>query len=123
MVTLDKQRFEKHFATFVSLAEAGSGLTTYVDSLEAKHRLFAQSLAPQRFPRLGLDAVRTLLETVFTARRKLFPYFERMGDAALRASLLHGGVTIPRQLPDCFRGGSAGESNPPRTPLSALQRF
>jgi len=87
MVTLDEQRFEKHFATFVSLAEAGSGLTTYVDSLEAKHRLFAQSLAPQRFPRLSLDAVRALLETVFTARRKLFPYFERMGDDALRAAI------------------------------------
>ncbi|MEJ2175329.1 MAG: hypothetical protein P8Y76_10605, partial [bacterium] len=87
MVRLDERRFERHFTTFVSLAEAGPGLTAYVDGLEAKRRLFAQLLAPERFPRLGLDTVRSLLETVFTARRKLFPDLERMGDDALRAAI------------------------------------
>lgn len=93
MHTLDEQRFEKHFSAFVSLADAGAGLTAYVEGLEAKHRLFAQALAPQRRPHLGLEAVGALLETVFTARRKLFPILERMGDDALRAAidaLLHG---------------------------------
>lgn len=87
MHSLDEQRFEKHFSALVSLADAGPGLTVYVEALEAKHRLFAQALAPQRLPQLELDDVAALLETAFTARRKLFPDLERMGDDALRVAI------------------------------------
>lgn len=87
MHSLDEQRFEKHFSAFLALAEAGTGLPAYVESLEAKHRLFAQALAPQRRPQLGLQAIGALLETAFTARRKLFPLLERMGADALRIAI------------------------------------
>jgi hypothetical protein len=87
MYSLDEQRLEKQFTALVSLADAGPGLAVYVEGLEAKHRLFANALAPQRLPQLDLNAVGALLETVFTARRKLFPYLERMGEDALRAAI------------------------------------
>ena len=51
MYSLDEQRLEKHFTAFVSLADAGPGLAAYVESLEAKHRRFAQALAPDSLAR------------------------------------------------------------------------
>lgn len=87
MHSLDEQRFDKHFTAFVSLADAGPGLAAYVESLEAKHQLFARALGPERLARLGVENLRALLETAFTARRKLFPLLERMGDEALRAAV------------------------------------
>jgi hypothetical protein len=87
MHSLDAQRFDKHFSAFLSLAEAGPGLGAYVESLEAKRRLFADVLHPARRAALGVEDLRALLETVFTARRKLFPILERMENGALRAAV------------------------------------
>ncbi|MDX1375902.1 MAG: hypothetical protein R3357_10090 [Burkholderiales bacterium] len=101
MQRLDAQRFARHFTAFVALADAGPGLAAYVESLEAKHRLFADALAPERRARLGLDAVRALLETAFTARRKLFPLLERMDEGALRAAigaLMHGAAPADARI-------------------------
>lgn len=87
MITFDEQRLERQFAAFVSLAEAGPGLTAYVEGLEAKHRRYARALDASQLAGLGLDDARALLETAFTARRKLYPFFEQMGAAALRGAL------------------------------------
>ncbi len=91
MLRLDDSRFARHFSEFVSLAGAGAGLDAYVASLEAKHRLFTGALAaPQR---LDLEAAATLLEAVFTARRKLYPLIEALGAEEFRdlaSGLVHG---------------------------------
>jgi len=95
MQQLDAQRFAVHFSEFVSLADAGAGLQTYVEALEAKHRLFAGALAEPS--RLDLDGLEALLGTVFTARRKLYPAIESLGAgafAALVARLRTGEATI-----------------------------
>lgn len=91
MLRLDASRFAQHFGEFISLAGASAGLDAYVASLEAKHRLFAGALAsPQH---LDLEDAATLLEAVFTARRKLFPLFEALGAEGFRelaGALIHG---------------------------------
>ncbi|MGA8049276.1 MAG: hypothetical protein WCA09_03755 [Burkholderiales bacterium] len=95
MLQFDAERFAKHFSDFVALADAGPGLQAYVELLEAKHRLFAAALAAPA--RIDLGAAESLLESVFTARRKLYPLFEALGAAGLAqrvASLAAGGSTI-----------------------------
>ena len=84
---LDETRFARHFSEFVSLADAGAGLAAYIGGLEAKHRTFAETLAGDRLARLDLDGARILLETVFTARRRLFPLIEALGEEAFRELL------------------------------------
>jgi hypothetical protein len=95
MLQLDAERFAKHFAEFVALADAGPGLQAYVDLLEAKHRLFAAALAAP--VRIDLATAETLLESVFTARRKLYPLIEALGAdrySECVALLLRGASTI-----------------------------
>jgi len=77
MLKLDGARFSMHFSEFVSLADAGLGLQSYVEGLETKHRLFAAALEVPT--RLDLATLETLLQTVFTARRKLYPLIEALG--------------------------------------------
>lgn len=84
MPGLDETRFARHFSEFVSLADAGSGLAAYTGGLEAKHRLFAEATDGAHLARLDLAGARVLLETVFTARRKLFPLIEALGEEAFR---------------------------------------
>jgi hypothetical protein len=95
MLQLDAERFAKHFSDFVALADAGPGLQAYVELLEAKHRLFAAALAAPA--RIDLAAAQTLLESVFTARRKLYPLIEPLGAEGFServARLLRGEATI-----------------------------
>jgi len=95
MLQLDAERFAKHFSDFVALADAGPGLQAYVELLEAKHRLFAAAMAAPA--RIDLGAAESLLESVFTARRKLYPLFEALGAAGLAervAGLAAGDSTI-----------------------------
>jgi len=95
MQQLDAGRFAVHFSEFVSLADAGAGLQAYVEALETKHRLFAAALADPA--RLDLAQLESLLGTVFTARRKLYPAIESLGAeafAARVAQLRAGEATI-----------------------------
>ncbi len=93
---LDAQRFATHFSGFVELAKAGPGPQVYLDSLEAKHVLFARGAALR-----SLEAIEVLLEAVFPARRKLFPVFEALGadTVAIRvAALLQGDAPAERRI-------------------------
>jgi hypothetical protein len=88
---LDETRFARHFSEFVSLADAGSGLAAYIGGLERKHRLFAEATQGVNLARLDLERARVLLETVFTARRRLLPLIEALGEDAFRE--LAGGLS------------------------------
>lgn len=104
---LDETRFARHFSEFVSLADAGCGLAAYIDGLEAKHRLFADALGGSKLARLDLDGARMLLETVFTARRKLFPLIEALGEDAFRdlvGGLAQGDAPVDARLSDFCDG-------------------
>ena len=95
MLRLDDSRFAQHFSEFLALAGEGAGLNAYVDGLEAKHQVFAAALAEPA--RLDLARIESLLGTVFTARRKLYPAIEALGAEAFAgrvAQLLGGEATI-----------------------------
>jgi hypothetical protein len=98
---LDETRFARHFSEFVSLADAGSGLASYIEGLEAKHRLFAEAVQDGKLARLDLEGARVLLETVFTARRRLFPLIEALGEDAFRdllGDLAQGDAPVDARL-------------------------
>ncbi|MEW5888563.1 MAG: hypothetical protein AB1768_05865 [Pseudomonadota bacterium] len=77
-VTLDEALFERHLQTLEQAAARDGGVEAYLDSLSAKQRLFAAALAPEALARFDLEAAEVLLETVFSARRRLYPLLEAM---------------------------------------------
>lgn len=102
MIPLHTARFERHFSEFLALAKAGPGPQAYLESLEAKHRLFAGARGA-----LDVGTAELLLETVFPARRKLAPVFEALGaeTLALRVAALLQGDAAPARRIEAF--GSA----------------
>lgn len=92
-VTLDAERFRHHHATLLAAADVDGGIEAYLAALRAKHRLFAEALAMDALAELDLDGVEALLDTVFLARRRLFPTLSAMGrDAVVEriGALVHG---------------------------------
>ena len=104
---LDETRFARYFSEFVSLADAGAGLASYIEGLEAKHRLFAEAAQGAKLARLDLEGARVLLETVFTARRRLFPLIEALGEEAFRelvGGLAQGDGSVDARIADFCDG-------------------
>lgn len=100
-VTLDADRFRHHHATLLAAAQADGGVEVYLAALKAKHQLFASALAPDALQHLDLEGVETLLDTVFLARRRLFPVLDAMGrDTVVEgiAALLHGPGALASRL-------------------------
>jgi hypothetical protein len=92
-VRFDEGRFRAHMTTLLEAARVDGGAETYVDNLGAKQRLFGELLGEDAIGSLDEAGLESLLEVVFTARRKLHPVVAEMGSgemvAALR-DLLHG---------------------------------
>lgn len=100
-VVLDADRFRHHHATLLAAAQADGGVEVYLAALNAKHRLFAEALAPEALARLDTEGIETLLDTVFLARRRLFPALAGMGRDAVVGSieaLLHGPGALTARL-------------------------
>lgn len=64
------------------LSERG-GVDTFVTSLEKKHELFRDALAPEQVEAMDRNTLDTLLECVFTARRRLPAVLSRVPDETL----------------------------------------
>ena len=92
-VQFDEARFRAHMTTLLEAARVDGGIEVYVDSLGVKQRQFAALLNEEAIGTLDDAGMETLLDAVFTARRKLHPVIAEMGCAvvsdALR-ELLHG---------------------------------
>lgn len=84
---LDPGLFQQHFQKLKEIAELDAGLEAYLESLNAKHRLFADVLTREAIATLDMEKVELLLEPVFSARRRLFPRLSEMGEEAVRAAL------------------------------------
>ncbi len=99
-VTLDEALFERHLQTLEQAAARDGGVEAYLDSLLAKQRLFAAALAPEALARFDLEAAEVLLETVFCARRKLYPLLQGIEERLPETmeDLLHGAATLEARM-------------------------
>jgi hypothetical protein len=126
-VELDPALFRSHMSMLVEAAQADGGVEGYLESLTAKHRLFAEALGEASLDALEEGALDALLETVFTARRKLHPVLAEFGLpktlAALR-ELLHGNGPLEGRI-GAFVGVlpiRAGEGREARNRAARLTR-
>lgn len=100
-VALDPQLFLRHLGNLKQTAEMDAGLEPYLESLRAKHQLFFDALNSAAIDALDLAKIELLLEAVFSARRRLFPALEQMGEAAAAAAiktLLYGQGRLQQRM-------------------------
>jgi hypothetical protein len=119
-VSFSPELFQRHFSALLEAAKADGGAAAYLKSLNAKHDLFAVALDTEPAGHLDLEKLELLLETVFTARRKLLPVFRRLGAPHIVAQvdrLLHGNGAVDgrmRSFADAV-AGVAGEGREARS--------
>lgn len=92
-VPLDARQFQQRFSALSHIAEEDAGIDAFLASLEAKHQLFSNLLHQDVIEQLSMDGIEALLETVFSARRRVYPALNAIGiTAALNAirDLLYG---------------------------------
>lgn len=80
---------------------AAEGLAPFLESLARKHEMFSRALAEDAVGALDQETFEGLLETVFTARRRLPPALEGMGIVALGAAvreLLYGDAPLAERM-------------------------
>ena len=100
-VPLDARQFQQRFSALSHIAEEDAGIDAFLASLEAKHKLFFNLLNQEVIEQLTMDGVEALLETVFSARRRVYPTFSAMGIAATTDAireLLYGKDTLLDRL-------------------------
>lgn len=100
-VALDPGQFQQHFAKLSSQAEDTGGLEALLTSLQMKSKLFSSLLNEQSVPSLSMDGIEALLETVFSARRRVFPALQALGIDVTRKAiqdLLYGDVALVERL-------------------------
>lgn len=100
-VALDPRQFQQHFSQLKRQSEDGVELESLLASLQAKSRLFSALLSEDALPSLTLEEVESLLETVFSARRRVFPALQALGADAVRGAiqeLLYGNMALAERL-------------------------
>lgn len=100
-VALDPRQFQQHFSQLGRQAEEGAGLEDLLTSLQAKSRLFSGLLNAAALPSLSMEDIEALLETVFSARRRVFPALQALGVEATREAiqeLLYGNMALVERL-------------------------
>ncbi len=92
-VPLDAAQFQQRYTALRHNTDEDGGIEGFLNSLEAKHQLFSLLLKQDAIDQLTLEGVEALLETVFSARRRVYFVFTTMGSqsavAAIR-ELLYG---------------------------------
>jgi hypothetical protein len=100
-VALDSGQFQQRFSQLGRHAEEGIDLEALLASLQAKSQLFSSLLNAQALPSLSMDGIEALLETVFSARRRVFPALQALGVEVTRKAiqeLLYGNMSLNERL-------------------------
>ena len=98
---LDGRVFAQKFARFIEALGESGGVEPFVAALQTKHELFARALARENLDEFGPETLETLLETVMTARKRVWPSFEGYGASATREAvrdLLYGPRPVGERL-------------------------
>ncbi|WP_308387826.1 hypothetical protein [Acidithiobacillus sp. AMEEHan] len=99
-IDLDIGLLKKSFYELEEALEGQQGLSDLIAMLEEKGAVF-QSILSDIDKGLDEDGMRSLVERMFTARRKLWPTLEAYGASALRsaiADLLSGHGDLPQRM-------------------------
>ncbi|MFN7086421.1 MAG: hypothetical protein ACK4N4_07320 [Burkholderiales bacterium] len=108
--------FQQHFTKLLANVAHDGGIEAYLASLAAKQHTYVGLLARAADGELTLDDLESLLDSVFTARRRVFPAFEALGAAgatALVRQLLSGGAPLAQRMQgfvDAMPGTAAMDS-------------
>jgi hypothetical protein len=86
-VEFDRELFAMHLSQLQKSAEPDGGIDGLLEALGAKHRRFAEALQAGTSRSLSLERIAELLETVFTARRRIFPALDAMGEDGAAAAV------------------------------------
>ena len=86
-VPLDAGQFQQRYSALKHNTDEDGGIEVFLNSLEAKHQLFFLLLKPDAIDQLTLDGVEALLETVFSARRRVYFVFTAMGTETTIAAI------------------------------------
>ena len=100
-VALDPGQFQQRYSALKHIAEEDAGIEVYLTSLEAKHQLFHALLNEDTIDQLTMIDVEALLETVFSARRRVYPTYAQLGLAATKEAmreLLYGKTALMDRL-------------------------
>lgn len=124
-IALDAGLFAQHFAKLLENAGQDGGIEIYLERLGAKQRVYAEILGAARGAPVGMDAIERLLGHVFTARRRLFPTLEQMGEqrcAQLLDGLIARGAPVARRIQD-FVDAMPGAHTMDRAEVQAAARL
>lgn len=123
-VALDSMLFRVHFQKLLETAAQDGGIEGYLAALGAKHEDFAAALDAERAGDLALADVAALLECVFTARRRIYPAIESLGQAAGQyiAELLHGAGSLGERM-QRFVDAMPGAAGTDRASLRAAAKL
>lgn len=103
-VALDVRQFQQRYSALKHIAEEDAGIEVFLASLEAKHQLFFSLLNEGAIDELTMVGVEALLETVFSARRRVYPAYVELGIEATKGGmreLLYGKAALLDRL-QCF---------------------
>jgi len=92
-VELSPQRFEQILQQLFESLESDGGVERYAAALKMKSELFGRLLAPDALSQLDEEGRDTVLERIFSVRRRLAPTLREMELSQFRAlvgELLHG---------------------------------
>ena len=78
-VAFDATHFQQKFSLLRKNAEESGGVEQMVAALQTKHELFVRALTKDAIAQLSEDDVEILLDTVFSARRRLYPVIASQG--------------------------------------------
>jgi hypothetical protein len=85
-IALDSQIFKHHFGRLVAQSDPDGGVAVLIERLRTKQN--AVSAAFERaLDATDLNEIESLLDHVFSARRRLYPALEAVGAAKVRAAL------------------------------------
>jgi hypothetical protein len=106
-IELSPQRLENVLQELFDNLEPEGGIERYIAALKMKSELFGRLLAPDAIADLDEEARDTLLERVFSARRRLAPHVRSMDLAEFRGlvnELLHGKGAVADRLEAFIEG-------------------
>ena len=99
-VALDGQIFKYHFDQLLEQSGADGGIAALIERMQAKQHAVVATFERARAA-AGLGEIESLLDQVFTARRRLYPALESAGAAKVRealAQLRHDALPVAARL-------------------------